>query len=1308
MASPATDAGRHAHQQRPHASGPAPEAAVRGAQRWIEAVTGRSFGEKDFRGGLENGILLCELLSSVKPGLVKKINRLATPIAGLDNVTLFLRGCEELGLKGSQLFDPGDLQDTPTPANRGSDCNRRLKNVLITIYWLGKAANSCASYSGPTLDLKEFEGLLSQMRKEAEDSDSPKRNIRDSGYIDCWDSERSDSLSPPRHGREDSFDSLDSFGSRSRQTPSPDVLAARGSSDGRGSDSESDFPHRKLPDVRKDDMLARRTSVSELRTALPFNQYLPNKSNQSGYDPAALRRKRVERDDGSRKSWSTATSPIGGERPFSVSDTIACEEPPVITAKEPPLLTSHPPPEPHQQGQEDAEEDEEDDEDDEAVSSSDSSVIVRLCLDYSHFSTGAPHSGPNLTEGSQPSSPARSSSVEFYRTSLTTSTTPTSIVVTSPLSPSPTASPDTPRKFPSLAVDGAGLYRRGGGVSPTADSGPDDAWTRKSPTSPKHGPSSPTPFLPVPMAAANPLCRSGSVEADVNKPRRRCSWMDDEPAPTSVSMIDMRYEEEVFLHPHSQVRHELMHNQYNQMKEEEDHWQDDLARWKSRRRSVSQDLIKKEEERKTMERLMSGEGGISQRRKSIKTYREILEEKEHRERELYNAYHRARTPEEAHEVLQRYAQRFSISESVMETLKLPKLLERSVSADPMAARLHDSATSPSPSSSSNPMQYLRQQSLPAPKFTSTVEAMVSGFPRERRQSPSPERPPKAAPLLTPKPDSQDHNTHPGGKPVKGDGLVRVNGESVHNFSGRGIEREEERMKERRKESSSPSPEFLPCPDSPESTAPASLHSTHKPDNGPSSRTDPAPPASTLSPEVEQHTHSRSLAKEPSETQELQEGSRTTERLRAEPPLAPAHSTTAATEFTPKADHVPERVHVTTVSPEPHNHTDAISPTAASACHTPSPVTMDTTTGQPIAGRVSGHLNGLDSAEVTDPTTKCAGLCSAARQPPASSKPELRREFFASPETARKEQSEVPPTVLNLVKQAEHWSWDPDEERRRQQRWQQEQERRLQEKYRREQEKLQQEWERAQREVEEEERKYHEQEQRILEETLAPLTPHSPALHPRHKPSAGDPALPAAPQDDGTRTLGSWELKQEKKLRGEWNQRGNDGSDVGPEEGRLPPAESTDLLSSGWSEPSSHSQHYSQKVAGEMGQARDAEDSTWSGKQKKRDPSQRRRSESGEDTPQSPSCPPDTPPPSPSRSVSGKKLCSSCGHPLGKGAAMIIETLSLYFHIQCFKCGICKGQLGDTTTGTDVRIRNGLLNCHQCYIRSRSAGQPTTL
>lgn len=86
------------------------------------------------------------------------------------------------------------------------------------------------------------------------------------------------------------------------------------SSLGRGSDSETDLPHRKMPDVKKDDMLARRTSHGEPKSAVPFNQYLPNKSNQTFYVPAPLRKKKAEREE-YRKSWSTATSPLG-DRPF--------------------------------------------------------------------------------------------------------------------------------------------------------------------------------------------------------------------------------------------------------------------------------------------------------------------------------------------------------------------------------------------------------------------------------------------------------------------------------------------------------------------------------------------------------------------------------------------------------------------------------------------------------------------------------------------------------------------------------------------------------------------------------------------------------------------------------------------------------------------------------------------------------------------------------------------------------------------------------------------------------------------------------
>ncbi|XP_077091596.1 LIM and calponin homology domains-containing protein 1-like, partial [Siphateles boraxobius] len=543
-----------------------------------------------------------------------------------DNVALFLKGCEELGLKGSQLFDPEDLQDTSTRTNKAPDNNKKLKHVLITLYWLGRAANTSASYSGPTLALQEFEGLRSLMRTEAQQLDSPQRSVRDSGYIDCCESERSISLSPPTHTRDDSFDSLDSSGSRSHHTPSPDGLLALGYSDGHGSDSESDAPQRKMPDVRKDDMLVRRTSYSEPRIALPFNQYLPNKTNQGTFMAAPVRRPRADRDD-SCNSWSNTTSPVGGERPFSVSESLWSDVSCVVTGSD------------------------------------------VLCVESQIESENSRASPQNDSSSKNP------------------------VSMNPQLSDPQVRSPLHPPVHPLHHEQSQSEERDGRDAFCQTPPNPPDPLQNDSLTS-------------VNQTAGNDI--------------------------RSVSMIDMRgSEEDSILPPHSQVRHELMHNQYNQLKEEEDHWQDDLAKWKSRRRSVSQDLIKKEEERKMMERLLSGGGG-SQRRKSIKTYREIVEEKERREQELHEAYRSARTPEEAASVLQRYALRFTISEAVLERLKLPKLLERSVSADPTRHSSFpiSSDISCSFSASSNPLQFLRQQSLPAAKFISSVEAQVTGYSTE--------------------------------------------------------------------------------------------------------------------------------------------------------------------------------------------------------------------------------------------------------------------------------------------------------------------------------------------------------------------------------------------------------------------------------------------------------------------------------------------------------------------------------------------------------------------------------------------------
>nr|XP_044623684.1 LIM and calponin homology domains-containing protein 1 isoform X8 [Equus asinus] len=1060
---------------------PPPEPAFSEAQKWIEQVTGRSFGDKDFRTGLENGILLCELLNAIKPGLVKKINRLPTPIAGLDNIILFLRGCKELGLKESQLFDPSDLQDTSNRVTiKSLDYSRKLKNVLVTIYWLGKAANSCASYSGTTLNLKEFEGLLAQMRKETDDIESPKRSIRDSGYIDCWDSERSDSLSPPRHGRDDSFDSLDSFGSRSRQTPSPDVVL-RGSSDGRGSDSESDLPHRKLPDVKKDDMSARRTSHGEPKSAVPFNQYLPNKSNQTAYVPAPLRKKKAEREE-YRKSWSTATSPLGGERPF-----------------------------------------------------------------------------------------------------------------------------------------------RYGLRTPVSD----DA--------------------------------------------------------ESTSMFDMRCEEEAAVQPHSRARQEQLQLINNQLREEDDKWQDDLARWKSRRRSASQDLIKKEEERKKMEKLLAGEDGTRERRKSIKTYREIVQEKERRERELHEAYKNARSQEEAEGILQQYIERFTISEAVLERLEMPKILERSHSTEPNLSSFVDDP---------NPMKYLRQQSLPPPKFTATVETTITRpsvldtSMSAGSGSPSKTVTPKAVPMLTPKPYSQPKNSQEVLKTFKVDGKFNMNGEMVH-----GDEEEKERE----------------CP------------------------------TVELAPSLTKSQMFEGVAKVHGSPVELKQDSNSIEINIKKPNSVPQElmATTEETELNSQEDEndgeKTEKGNTELASSEPQHFTTTVtrsSPTVAFVEFPSSPQLKNDMPEEKDQKKLENEMSGKVELVLSQKVVK-----------PKSPEPEATLTFPFLDKMPETNQLHLP----NLNSQVDSpgsekspvttpfkfWAWDPEEERRRQEKWQQEQERLLQERYQKEQDKLKEEWEKAQKEVEEEERRYYEEERKIIEDTVVPFTISSNSADQLSTSSSMTEASGTVNKMDLENCREEEETRQKKPFQ-------EDNNDLLLKTREGDPVEEKGSLTQGAlthsENPGSKGIHQGDQWDAEAGAPpcgvnpqlaqdpsqnqpvsnppmhilEDVKPKTLpldkSINHQIESPSERRKKSPRENFQAGHLSPCSHTPPgqSPTRSISGKKLCSSCGLPLGKGAAMIIETLNLYFHIQCFRCGICKGQLGDAVSGTDVRIRNGLLNCNDCYMRSRRA------
>uniref|UniRef100_A0A671KGC9 LIM domain only protein 7-like n=1 Tax=Sinocyclocheilus anshuiensis TaxID=1608454 RepID=A0A671KGC9_9TELE len=264
-------------------------------------VTKKKFVSSNFRSSLENGLLLCDLINKIRPGVVKKLNRLSTPIAGLDNISLFLKACAKLGLKEAQLFHPGDLQDLSTRVTvKHQESSRRLKNVLITIYWLGRKAHADHFYNGPYLKLKAFEGLLGKaLYKTLEDCTSLQGSVRNSSCRDSWYSEKEE-LFPLRagHRREDSLDSLDSLGSRTYSTSSDATL--KGSSEGCGSDPEAD-----LSFMMSENKEYRRSLVVAPKTTTQYNQFLPSKDKQSGYVPAPLRKKRAERNDDNRRSWAS-------------------------------------------------------------------------------------------------------------------------------------------------------------------------------------------------------------------------------------------------------------------------------------------------------------------------------------------------------------------------------------------------------------------------------------------------------------------------------------------------------------------------------------------------------------------------------------------------------------------------------------------------------------------------------------------------------------------------------------------------------------------------------------------------------------------------------------------------------------------------------------------------------------------------------------------------------------------------------------------------------------------------------------------
>ncbi|XP_061163993.1 myophilin-like [Saccostrea echinata] len=129
------------------------EELEQGARLWIEAVLGielvpeadqnTPLGERAFQEALRNGVILCKLMNTIKPGSIRKINESTMAFKMMENIENFLKAAEAYGCKKIDLFQVVDLYE-----------RQNMTQVVNGVYALGRLTQK-NGFQGPALGPKE-------------------------------------------------------------------------------------------------------------------------------------------------------------------------------------------------------------------------------------------------------------------------------------------------------------------------------------------------------------------------------------------------------------------------------------------------------------------------------------------------------------------------------------------------------------------------------------------------------------------------------------------------------------------------------------------------------------------------------------------------------------------------------------------------------------------------------------------------------------------------------------------------------------------------------------------------------------------------------------------------------------------------------------------------------------------------------------------------------------------------------------------------------------------------------------------------
>lgn len=113
---------------------------------WIKELVGKELDPANLQEGLKNGVALCELVNRISPKAVRKVNQSEMPFAQRENIQSFCDAMKALGVKDINNFAADDLFE-----------GKRMKQVVIGVFALGKQAWFVPDYSGPALGKPEIQ-----------------------------------------------------------------------------------------------------------------------------------------------------------------------------------------------------------------------------------------------------------------------------------------------------------------------------------------------------------------------------------------------------------------------------------------------------------------------------------------------------------------------------------------------------------------------------------------------------------------------------------------------------------------------------------------------------------------------------------------------------------------------------------------------------------------------------------------------------------------------------------------------------------------------------------------------------------------------------------------------------------------------------------------------------------------------------------------------------------------------------------------------------------------------------------------------